>query len=314
MSKSNIELTIIKTDYNFQILDIYLSGNGIIEPKDLKQLLLPENIDFTSGVIINGRAPIWLYSYLIHELHIASFVGIYDPRLGAVIVQTHKEDTYSLGDIIPNSIMMKYLPKHQKANSEEKLDEQNCKVVAFIGPPHSGKTIFLQILREQIKKESSNEFFQRDFFIIRGCPDGEGNWTAEIDAVNTKFIRYKNSFDDDFIKKVVDNIHNLKQNKKLIFVDCGGKIDKFNQIILNECTHSIIISKNINEIYEWIGLAKSCSCEILAIIESELDKKKEIVNLDIPLRLRIGPLVRGKENSVDLPKEFISLLKKIIEN
>jgi CRISPR-associated protein Csx3 len=66
--------------------------NGIISPSDIKGLKLPSAIDFTQGIVIEGKAPIWLYGYLVHECHPAAWVGCYDTRLGAVVVATHTHD------------------------------------------------------------------------------------------------------------------------------------------------------------------------------------------------------------------------------
>ncbi|HBE17695.1 MAG TPA: CRISPR-associated protein Csx3 [Cyanobacteria bacterium UBA11367] len=66
-----------------------LNENGIIVPADLKGLKLPAGIDYRQGIVIEGKAPLWLYGYLVHECHPAAWVGCYDPRLGIVVVATH---------------------------------------------------------------------------------------------------------------------------------------------------------------------------------------------------------------------------------
>jgi CRISPR-associated protein Csx3 len=66
--------------------------NGIITPGDIKGLKIPPTIDFTKGVVIEGKAPIWLYGYLVHECHPSAWVACYDTRLGAVVVATHCHD------------------------------------------------------------------------------------------------------------------------------------------------------------------------------------------------------------------------------
>ncbi len=303
---NKIIFKIIDTPNEYQILDIFLSGNGIIQPSDLKHLKLPDNINFEKGVIINGRAPIWLYAYLIHELHISSFVGIYDPRLGGIIVQKHKSINYEVGDIIPNKEILEFIKM-----SNETL---NIPVIAFIGPPHSGKSLLLQVLKKQLKSKLTDDFFQRDFFVVRGCPDGEGDWSAESDSKNVKLIRYKNNFDNEFVEKVINDIKNLRKSKKLVFVDCGGKIDRYNQLILNECSHCIIVSNKQMDIYEWIGLAKSCNNKILAIIESQLEKVSELISKDEPLRLKIGYLGREIINEIQLPDILVSSVVKLIRS
>ncbi len=76
------------------------TDDGLIEPSDLKGLKLPEGIDFSQGVVIEGKGPIWLYAYLVHECHAAAWVGCYDPRLkGAVVAEAHTRDV-SVGQVL----------------------------------------------------------------------------------------------------------------------------------------------------------------------------------------------------------------------
>lgn len=74
--------------------------DGIISPPDIKGIKLPEGIPFNQGIVIQGKGPIWLYSYLVHECHPAAWVGCYDPRLGVVVVATHTHDV-SVGEVFP---------------------------------------------------------------------------------------------------------------------------------------------------------------------------------------------------------------------
>lgn len=74
--------------------------DGIIEPADLKGLEFPEGVQWRQGIVIEGRGPIWLYGYLVHECHPASWVGCYDTRLGAVVVSTHTHDV-AVGEVLP---------------------------------------------------------------------------------------------------------------------------------------------------------------------------------------------------------------------
>lgn len=85
----------------YQHLRIHLSSlDGIIEPEDLKGLKLPQGILASQGVVLEGRGPIWLYGYLVHECHATAWVGCYDPRLeGAVVVETHTHKV-SVGSVV----------------------------------------------------------------------------------------------------------------------------------------------------------------------------------------------------------------------
>jgi CRISPR-associated protein Csx3 len=66
--------------------------NGIISPTDIKGLKLPNTVDYSQGIVLEGKAPIWLYGYLVHECHPAAWVACYDSRLGAVVVATHSPE------------------------------------------------------------------------------------------------------------------------------------------------------------------------------------------------------------------------------
>lgn len=49
--------------------------------------------------MLSGRGPIWLYCYLIHYYQPTKFIATFDPRIGAVIVESHNPD-YKVGEII----------------------------------------------------------------------------------------------------------------------------------------------------------------------------------------------------------------------
>ena len=52
-------------------------------------------------VVIEGRAPIWRYGMAFHRLHgsAAGAVAVYDPRLGAVVVASHRPE-YQEGQVL----------------------------------------------------------------------------------------------------------------------------------------------------------------------------------------------------------------------
>jgi len=93
---------------HYQYLHIRItSADGLLVPDDLKAMTLPTDLVWSIGVVIEGKAPIWLYSYLVHECHAAVWVACFDPRLrdgtpnsgGAVVVATHSRQV-SIGQVI----------------------------------------------------------------------------------------------------------------------------------------------------------------------------------------------------------------------
>ncbi|MGB9853119.1 MAG: CRISPR-associated ring nuclease Crn3/Csx3 [Candidatus Kapaibacteriota bacterium] len=293
----NLKLTLIPTPENFQILDILLENNGIISPIELNQVSLPPSIDWSKGVVIAGRAPIWLYSYLVHQCHPSAWVAVYDPRWGAIVVQHHKTDSPAIGDIIPTDKILKYY----------KMPVIGKKVIAIIGNPHTGKSVFLKVLRNQLQSRLAPETYQRSLFVIKACPDGEGDWFGELGEAEGKIYRYKNSFDTDFARSIANHIDLIKNEKSLLFVDTGGKIDRYNLEILSKCTHSIIIGTDEVSIAEWRGASKLVELNIIAEIISSKHDVSRIVS-EKPLVVEYGFLDRSKSDFLALPQNLFEIL------
>ncbi|MGB0563557.1 MAG: CRISPR-associated ring nuclease Crn3/Csx3 [Spirulinaceae cyanobacterium] len=102
MSAIALTLTVPNTpsDLACQQVNIVIA-EGIAEPQDLSGLQLPGSINWSKGMVLSGRAPIWVYAYLVHECHAAAWVACYDPRLaGAVVVESHRKGV-EVGRVIP---------------------------------------------------------------------------------------------------------------------------------------------------------------------------------------------------------------------
>ena len=95
-----ITLTATETA-TYTLVDINIEG-GTCDPADLKSLAIP-TVKGNKGVILNGRAPIWVFGTLIHHFHPTAWVATNDPRQGgAIVVESHKSGV-AVGDIIPFS-------------------------------------------------------------------------------------------------------------------------------------------------------------------------------------------------------------------
>ncbi len=92
----------IEEKEKYIILSFYINEN--LTPSILKRIY-PPKINTRKGVVLNGRGPIWLYGFLIHFYHSTPFLAIYDPRLGAVIIESH------IPELKPGDILDIYLDK-----------------------------------------------------------------------------------------------------------------------------------------------------------------------------------------------------------
>ncbi|MFA4805109.1 CRISPR-associated ring nuclease Crn3/Csx3 [Pyrococcus kukulkanii] len=66
--------------------------------KDIEKAIIPKYAH--KLVIVSGRGPIWLYGIILHSLHPVKALATLDPRLGAVVVQSHSTE-YKEGQVIP---------------------------------------------------------------------------------------------------------------------------------------------------------------------------------------------------------------------
>jgi CRISPR-associated protein Csx3 len=83
------------------IIEIVLTGNGVIVPSQLPQLI--SKVPQAGGIepiILSGRLPVWVYAALIHHFHPRPWVATFEPRLGkGVVVATHVADV-NIGDVV----------------------------------------------------------------------------------------------------------------------------------------------------------------------------------------------------------------------
>jgi len=129
--------------------------------------------------------------------------------------------------------------------------------VAIVGPPHSGKSVFLGGLCENLPRDKR--------FLFRACPDGEGSWTWR--SSEAAKCRRKGAFNPRIVDWYVEKLR-TSNLAPIVLVDVGGKITPENRRILSEVDAVVILSGALDAIEEWEAFANSCGCEILARIHS----------------------------------------------
>jgi len=84
----------------FSVVSIDLGESGVCSPEDLKSIQIPD-LSGKQGIILNGRAPVWVFAFLVHHFHQFQWVATNDPRLGGgVVIESHLKGV-SVGDIVP---------------------------------------------------------------------------------------------------------------------------------------------------------------------------------------------------------------------
>lgn len=274
----------------YQVLGIKLTQQ-IVSPEDLGTIELPQGIDTRIGVILDGRGPIWLYGYLIHELHPTAWVACNDPRLGAVVVATHRKGV-AVGQVI------------ELGQGGDRLHP----ALMVVGPPDSGKSVFSHCLFQTLLTVNPNVYLQRANW------DGEGNYTLELppgeDPERFKAAN-KGRLTDNFFPYHSGAILALRRQKDLTIVDVGGMVQPEKQPILEACTHYLIISSKSEEVERWHEFCRDRgNLTPVAVIHSTLEES-EVIHQEHPvLKVTCGPWIRG--NACSVPELVLAEIQKLL--
>ncbi len=283
---------------SYQVLRIELTTRDrLISPEDLTSLEWPPGLETRGGVVVSGRAPIWLYAYLVHELHPVAWVACYDPRLGAVVVATHSRQVQT-GQVLPLTL-------------DGRPRARLCPAVMVVGPPDSGKSVLAHALFTALLQFSPEVYLQRAHW------DGEGNWILELGDSATLAeqeaykLAYKGGLTAEFFPYHARAILQLRQQKHLVLVDVGGKVQAEKVPLLEACTHYIVISSDPEAIAPWHEFCRDRgNLQCLAVIHSTLESCETIHQRDPYLELTCGPWIMGQLRPV--PPVLLSLLQALL--
>ena len=144
--------------------------NGLIKPQDLKTLQLPEGLDWSQGVVLEGKATNWLYGHLVGVCHQAIWVGCFDTRFGeptplsgGAVVVTTRTPAISVGQVLlldlPDEVFRKSQTTSQQSASKKTaiaptLQQQvQLQVTELRTPAGNCQTLAIELFGEQISPE-----------------------------------------------------------------------------------------------------------------------------------------------------------------
>jgi CRISPR-associated protein Csx3 len=228
-----------------------------IQPAALATLTLPK-LDREQGVILFGSAPTWLYAYLIqHCQH--PWVGFYNLPLGEAVVVASRAAAPQVGEVIPMP------PRPQPGIA-----------IALGGPPDSGKSVLSNGLRCHLSRLRPD----LRVFLHRANWDGEGNWSYEIsDRVTVQNLiqqgeyRFYERPESDRLLTAYFDYHaqaviNIRNQVDVVIVDLGGRVQPQKLPVVQQCTHSVIISSDPEKVAEWQVFFES-GLQPLAVVHSK---------------------------------------------
>ncbi|NMD31540.1 MAG: hypothetical protein GYA80_07470, partial [Chloroflexi bacterium] len=133
--------------------------------------------------------------------------------------------------------------------------------IVLAGPPHSGKSVFGYLLANQLKELGIQSY------LLRAVPDGEGNWFLEGDRQVVLSLRMKHK--TGYSRNFVEHMHGVIANRPLpLIVDIGGLPNHQQIQMLQACTHSILLYREIQELLDWRILLEGVGLLPLAEFQS----------------------------------------------
>lgn len=167
----------------------------------------------------------------------------------------------------------------------------NFTAVLIGGPPHSGKSVFVYALTQVLRQR------QRAHYVLRACPDGEGDWSQEANQALVRAIRIKGRFSQTYTQRVS---HYLKTRHLPLLVDVGGLPTQEQQQLFSHCTHAILLIGGNDEatytqnLAKWRHIMAQQQVEIIAQLRSVLPGTDQLTATSPIITGQIANLERGK--------------------
>ncbi len=177
------------------------------------------------------------------------------------------------------------------------------------GPPHSGKSVLVYSLTRALRNA------RVPHYVLRACPDGEGDWSNEADRAVVQMIRHKGAYTPKFIESVATF---LQKRHLPLLVDVGGLPTAEQEAVFGYCTHAVLlvgerpddISAYTHDTAVWQAIAQRQHLPVIAHIKSVLQGQHELGSTTPFINGTIAGLERGKVVS---GPAFDALVKKLIQ-
>jgi len=138
---------------------------------------------------------------------------------------------------------------------------QHFPAVIIGGPPNSGKSILTANLTQALRQRNCPHY------VLRASPDGEGDWTYLADQELVHTILIPHVWTPEFVAHICRDI---ERRQLPLLVDIGGRPQPWQEVILDVCTHAILLTPNATAAATWRDLVTKHGLRILAEIHSDL--------------------------------------------
>lgn len=145
------------------------------------------------------------------------------------------------------------------------------------GPPHSGKSVLAQSLTKALIGAGMQHY------LLRAAPDGEGNWFHEADRAVAQTLRRKGKFTPAWVERVCLD---LAARPLPFLVDMGGRPEPWQEAIIDQCTHAILLAPNDDSLAEWRERVARYNLLLIASLTSQRAGEPQLIEA-------AGPIIRG---------------------
>jgi CRISPR-associated protein Csx3 len=145
------------------------------------------------------------------------------------------------------------------------------------GPPHSGKSVLAQNLSKALAEADVQHY------LLRAAPDGEGNWFHEAERTVAEKLRRKGKFTPAWVERVC---HDIAGRPLPFLVDIGGRPEPWQEAIIDQCTHAILLTPDGQSLAEWQERIARYNLLTIASLTSQLTGESQLVEAG-------GPIIQG---------------------
>lgn len=168
-----------------------------------------------------------------------------------------------------SEISVKEIPIMDTAESlaerQEKL-KRGIKIVIG-GPPHSGKSVFIEALTQNLDKDNT--------FSFSAAPDGEGPWLQRhYNNPEVVKFRQKGKFTPEFVADRKKKIRDWEG--PLMIIDVGGWTSEENARMIEGATHAIILAGDLSKVAEWRDFFEENNIEVIAKLHSHYQGNHDV--------------------------------------
>ena len=170
------------------------------------------------------------------------------------------------------------------------------------GPPNSGKSVLATSLTHALRQR------EVEHYVLRACPDGEGDWTQQADQALVRTILIPRAWTSAFVDHVC---RDLQRRHLPLLVDMGGRPQPWQEGILDHCTHAILLTPDEDSRGQWGERLRRHGVSLLADLHSALEGPGSVDAGGPVLRGTLVGLRRGVLASGPAFEALVNRLEKL---